>query len=164
MVTEELYILKKSFLWVLLSYMVVATYCYYKKECRTMHTAIVLYLLTKESQLNEVCLGHIQSKMHCVCQTEDTCTIITYDILNINLPLSQKDERESLKKLNTSPGINKSLFTTQQSKQKYFDSTVKMFKAKCAQSVTQINSDVSHVGFREERIRTVSMSYELSTL
>ena len=48
-------ILKKSSLWVLLSYMVVATYCYYKKECRTMHTAIVLYLLKKESQLNEVC-------------------------------------------------------------------------------------------------------------
>ena len=52
------YILKKSFLLVLLSYMVVATYCYYKKERRTMHTAIVLYLLKKESQLNEVCLGH----------------------------------------------------------------------------------------------------------
>ena len=50
-------ILKKSSLWVLLSYMVVATYCYYKKERRTMHTAIVLYLLKKESQLNEVCLG-----------------------------------------------------------------------------------------------------------
>ena len=51
-------ILKKSSLWVLLSYMVVATYCYYKKEHRTMHTAIALYLLKKESQLNEVCLGH----------------------------------------------------------------------------------------------------------
>ena len=54
-----------------------------------------------------------------------------------------KDERENLKKLNTSPGINKSLFTTQQWKRKYFDSTVKIFKAKCAQSVTQINSDIS---------------------
>ena len=50
-------ILKKSSLWVLLSYMVVATYCY-TKEWRTMHTAIVLYLLKKESQLNEVCLAH----------------------------------------------------------------------------------------------------------
>ena len=70
-------ILKKSSLWVLLSYMVVATYCYYKKECRTMHTAIVLYLLKKESQLNEVCLAH---KVRCsVYQTDDMCTI-TNDI------------------------------------------------------------------------------------
>ena len=57
-------LLKKSSLWVLPSYMVVATYCYYKKDCRTMHIAIVLYLLKKESQLNEVYLG--QSKMHCL--------------------------------------------------------------------------------------------------
>ena len=47
-------ILKKRFLWVLLPYMIVATYCYYEKACRAMHTAIVLYLLKKESQLNEV--------------------------------------------------------------------------------------------------------------
>ena len=48
-------ILKESSLWVVLSYMVVATYCYYKKELRTMHTSIVLYHLKKESELNEVC-------------------------------------------------------------------------------------------------------------
>ena len=40
-------ILKKSSLWVLPSDMVAATYCYYKKEYRTMHTAIVLFLLKK---------------------------------------------------------------------------------------------------------------------
>ena len=38
-------ILKKSSLWLLLFYMPVATYCYYKKVRRTMRTAIVLYLL-----------------------------------------------------------------------------------------------------------------------
>ena len=51
-------ILKKSSLWVLPPYMVVSTYCYYEKAHRTMYTAIVLYLLKKGSQLNEVCLGH----------------------------------------------------------------------------------------------------------
>ena len=56
-------ILKKSSLWVLPSYMVVATYCYYKKERRKIHTAIVLHLLKKESQLNEVCLGR---KVRCI--------------------------------------------------------------------------------------------------
>ena len=39
--------------------------------------------------------------------------------------------------------LRKGVFTTQQSKQKYFDSTVKIFKAKCAQSITQINLDIS---------------------
>ena len=38
-------ILKKSFLWLLLSYMAVATYCYYEKLHRMMLTGIVLYLL-----------------------------------------------------------------------------------------------------------------------
>ena len=52
-----IYIQEKFFVGAL-SYMAVATYCYYKKERRTMHTAIVLYLLKKESQLNEVSLGH----------------------------------------------------------------------------------------------------------
>ena len=66
----------ESSLWVLPSYMVVGTYCYFKKERRTMHTAIVWYLLMEESELNEICLGH---KVHCVYQTEDTSTI-TYDI------------------------------------------------------------------------------------
>ena len=34
-------------------------------------------------------------------------------IYKISTYLCPKDERESLKKLNTSPGIHKSLFTTQ---------------------------------------------------
>ena len=38
-------ILKKSSLWLFPFYMAVATYCYYKKVCRTMRTAIVSYLL-----------------------------------------------------------------------------------------------------------------------
>ena len=38
-------ILKKSSLWLLPSYMAVATYCYYEKVRRTMRTTIVLYLL-----------------------------------------------------------------------------------------------------------------------
>ena len=38
-------ILKKSSLWLLLSYIAVATYCYCEKVRRTMRTAIVLYLL-----------------------------------------------------------------------------------------------------------------------
>ena len=40
-------ILKKSSLWLLLSYMAVATYCYYEKVHRSMRTAIVSYLLNK---------------------------------------------------------------------------------------------------------------------
>ena len=140
MVTEQLYILKKSFLLVLLSYMVVATYCYYKKEHRTMHTAIALYLLKKESQLNEVSLGH---KVRCTVFIRHRTHAQLLMIYKISTYLCPKDKRGSLKRLNTSPGINKSLFTTQKSKQKYFDSTVKIFKAKCAQCVTQINSDIS---------------------
>ena len=42
-------ILKKSSLWLLPSYMTVATYCYYEKVRRTMHTAIVSYLLKRDS-------------------------------------------------------------------------------------------------------------------
>ena len=38
-------ILKKSSLWLLPSYIAVATSCYYEKVCRTMGTAIVSYLL-----------------------------------------------------------------------------------------------------------------------
>ena len=38
-------ILKKSSLWLLPSYMDVATYCYYEKVRRTMRTTIVYYLL-----------------------------------------------------------------------------------------------------------------------
>ena len=51
-------LLRKSYLWVCLTHMLMSTYCYYEKVCRTIKTAIVLYLLQKESQLNEVCLGH----------------------------------------------------------------------------------------------------------
>ena len=103
-------ILKKSSLWVLPSYMVVATYCYYKKERRTMHTAIALYLLKKESQLNEVCLGH---KVRCIVFIRQRICAQLLMIYKISTYLCPKDERESLKKLNTSPGIHKSLFTTQ---------------------------------------------------
>ena len=106
-----------------------------------MHTAITLYVLKKESQLNEVSLGH---KVRCTVFIRHRTHAQLLMIYKISTYLCPKDERESLKKLNTSPGINESLFTTQQSKQKYFhDSTVKIFKAKCAQSVTQINSDIS---------------------
>ena len=38
-------ILKKSSLWLLPSYMAVATYCYYEKVRRMMYTAIVSNLL-----------------------------------------------------------------------------------------------------------------------
>ena len=38
-------ILKKNSLWLLPFYITVATYFYYKKVCRTMHTAIESYLL-----------------------------------------------------------------------------------------------------------------------
>ena len=37
-------ILKKSSLWLFPFYMNVSTYYCYKKVCRTMHTAVVLYL------------------------------------------------------------------------------------------------------------------------
>ena len=42
-------ILKKSSLWQFPSYMAVATPCYYEKVLRTMHTAIVPYLLNIRS-------------------------------------------------------------------------------------------------------------------
>ena len=41
-------LLKKSSLWLLPSYMALATNCYYEKVRRTMHTAIVSYLLKEE--------------------------------------------------------------------------------------------------------------------
>ena len=105
-----------------------------------MHAAIVLYPLKKESQLNEVSLGH---KVRCTVFIRHKTHAQLLMIYKISTYLCPKDKRGSLKRLNTSPGINKSLFTTQKSKQKYFDSTVKIFKAKCAQCVTQINSDIS---------------------
>ena len=102
--------LKESFLWVLPYYMVVATYCYYKKEPRTMHPAIVLCLLKKESQLNDVCLGH---KVRCTVFIRWRTRAKLLNVYKISTYLCPKDERESLKKLNMSPGIHKSLFTTQ---------------------------------------------------
>ena len=44
-------ILKKSSLWLLSSYMAVATYCYYEKVHRSIRTAIVSYLLNKYQNL-----------------------------------------------------------------------------------------------------------------
>ena len=97
-------------MWALPSYMVVATYCYYKKEPKTIQTAIALYLLKKESQLNEICLGH---KVRCnVFIRRRTCAQLSM-IYKISTYLCPKDKRESLKKLNTSPDTDKSLFTTQ---------------------------------------------------
>ena len=43
-------ILNKSSLWLLLSYMAVATYCYYEKVRRAMRTAIVSYLLKSDNR------------------------------------------------------------------------------------------------------------------
>ena len=74
-----------------------------------MHTAIVLYLLKKESQLNEVCLGH---KVRCTVFIRLKTRAQLLTIYKISTYLRPKDERESLKNLNTSPGIHKSLFTT----------------------------------------------------
>ena len=98
-------ILEKSSLWVLPSYMVVATYCYYKKGHRTIHTATALYLPKKESQLNEICLGH---KVRCTVFIRWRACPQLLMIYKISTYLCLKDERES-----TSPGTDKSLFTTQ---------------------------------------------------
>ena len=74
-----------------------------------MYTAIVSYLLKKESQLNQVCLGH---KVRCTVfiRRRTRAQLLLYKISTYLWP---KDERESLKKLSMSPGIHKSLFTTQ---------------------------------------------------
>ena len=74
-----------------------------------MHTAIVSYLLKKESQLNQVCLG---CKVRCTVfiRWRTRAQLLIYKISTYLWP---KDERESLKKLSMSPGIHKSLFTTQ---------------------------------------------------
>ena len=82
--------LKKSFLWVLPPYMAVATYYYYKKACRTMHTAIVFYLLKKESQLNEICLGH---KVRCTVFIRRRTRVQLLMINKISTYLCPKDER-----------------------------------------------------------------------
>ena len=75
-----------------------------------MHPAIVLCLLKKESQLNDVCLGH---KVRCTVFIRWRTRAKLLNVYKISTYLCPKDERESLKKLNTSPGIHKSLFTTQ---------------------------------------------------
>ena len=75
-----------------------------------MHTAIVLYLLKKESQLNEVCLEH---KVRCTVFIRRRTHAQLLMIYKISTDLYPKGERESLNKLKTSPGLQKSLFTTQ---------------------------------------------------
>ena len=75
-----------------------------------MHTAIVLHLLQKESQLNKVCLGH---KVRCTVFIRQRTRAQLLMIHKISTYLCPKDERESLKKLKTSPGIHKNLFTVQ---------------------------------------------------
>ena len=74
-----------------------------------MHTAIVLYLLKKESKLSEVCLGH---KVRCTEFIRRRACAQLLMIYEISTYLCPKGERESLKKLKTSPGIHKNLFTT----------------------------------------------------
>ena len=105
-------LLKNGSLWVwmLPSYMVLVTYCYYKKNRRTMHTAIVLYVFQKESQLDEVCLQH---QVRCAVAIGRKARVQLLIIRKISTYLCPQDKRESLKKLNTSLGIHKSLFTTQ---------------------------------------------------
>ena len=56
-------ILKKRFLWLFLSYMVVTTYCYYEKVQRTMRLAPVSYLLKRSSSCKKkspVCMLQMQ--------------------------------------------------------------------------------------------------------
>ena len=66
-----------------------------------MHTAIALYLLKKESQLNEVCLGH---KVRCTEFIRWRTRAQLLMIYKISTDLCPRGERKSLKKLNTSPG------------------------------------------------------------
>ena len=64
-----------------------------------MQTPVVLYLFKKESQLNEVCLGH---KVRCTMFIRRRASAQLLMIYKISTYLCSKDERESLK-----------LFTTQ---------------------------------------------------
>ena len=95
-------ILKKGFLWVFPPYMVAATYCYYEKTCRKMHTAIVLYLLRKESKLNGVFLGH---KVRCTVFIRRRTGAQLLMINKISTYLCAKDEIEKSKKQKMSPGL-----------------------------------------------------------
>ena len=63
-----------------------------------MHTAIVLYLLKKESQLNEVCLGR---KVRCIVFIRRRTRAQLLMIYKISTYLCPKDERKSLNKLST---------------------------------------------------------------
>ena len=74
-----------------------------------MHTAIVLYFLKKESQLNEVVQD---TKSVALCLLNEGQAQLRM-INKISTYLCPKDERGSLKKLKTSPGIHQSLLTTQ---------------------------------------------------
>ena len=84
-------VLKKSSLRVLLFHVVVATYCYYEKASKTMHTAIVLYLIKKDSQPYEVCLGH---KVKCTVFIRRRSRVQLLMIYKISTYLCAKDERE----------------------------------------------------------------------
>ena len=67
-------------------------------------------LIKKEIQLNEICLGH---NVRCTVFIRRRTRAQLLMIYKISTYLCPKDERESLKKLNTSPDTDKSLFTTQ---------------------------------------------------
>ena len=112
----------------LLLHVVVATYCYYEKACKTMHTAIVLYLIKRDSQPNEVCLGH---KVKCTCLLDGghVHNYLRYIRYQPIIVLKMKEK----------------VFAVHQWNQ--FGRFIMS----------------SHVGFHEERIRTVS-NYELPSL
>ena len=86
--------MKKSSLWVLLLHVIVTTYCYYEKACKAMHTAVVLYLIKKDSQPNEVCLGH---KIKCTVFIKRRARAQLLMIYKISTYLCPKDERESFR-------------------------------------------------------------------
>ena len=71
-----------------------ATYFYYEKARRTMHTAIVLYLLKRDSQPNEVCLGH---KVKCTVFIRRRTRAQLLTIYKISTYHCPKDERESFR-------------------------------------------------------------------
>ena len=83
-----------------------------QKGAQNNATAIVLYLLKKESQQNEVCFGH-KVRSLCLLDGGYVHNYLWYIKYQLTLSTCPKDERESLKKLKTSPGIHKSFFTTQ---------------------------------------------------
>ena len=58
----EAAILKKSSLWLLPFYMVVTTYCYFKKVRRTRRSAIVLYLLNLTKRKKTIDIEEARTK------------------------------------------------------------------------------------------------------